>query len=459
MRFFLILFICKFSHLSAFYDRAVTAREIILDTLEVEGALRGYYLDRDVFPLNSPSFREPILNTDYHTHVWSYLSGDRTLSDLEITTANFKLWLYAAKDIDIYFYLHPDKSKLMHTTFAIRQCCLATAREADIVIETAEAYSINNNKSIFEYHNDAGKVVNTKRNDLINQSRSTLLYISEWADRLQKTIEGNIKAFFELNKTTNPLEPKIILVRGCTGSGKSYQLINHPLLLPYALHLENRSYAIFSTDNLKRLFLKLWAEMTHEEIHTNLAGLNQELSSIALSAYPEFTFIYEGWFRRFSLIQEILVSLKNNSKATVQILDIDTPLKICAFRTLYRANDKICEKPGFSVSGFAFDEIRRIRLELIEEIMLNDRVTHYELITGAFRDRNQTMISRKTENGLITSSQNLLEFSQAISQYNKTEIEEVAEHIISLSDYIEYGHFLQPFLGMKIKDAIDRISN
>lgn len=463
MRSFSVLFllICRLPNLSAFYDRPVTAREIILDSLEEEGALRGHVLDRNIFPLHSISFREPILNTEYHKKIYNYLFGECLLSDLEITTANCKLWLYAAKDLDIFFYLHPDTdpSKLMNTTFAIRYCCLTVAKEAGIVIETTEAFSINNYKDIFEYHSDLGKVITTKRNNLINLSRSSLLYIPEWANRLQKTIQENIKGFFELNKMANFLEPKVILLRGCTGSGKSYQLINHPLLLPYALHLENRSYGIFSTDNLKRIFLKLWTDMTREEIHTNLAALNQELSSITFRAYPEFTFIHEGWFRRFSLIQEILSLLENYSKTTVQILDIDTPLKICAFRTLYRASDKASEKPGFLVSAFAFDEIRRMRLELIEKIMMNDRITYYELITGAFRDRDQIVISWKTESGLLTSSQNLLEFSQAISQYNEAEIEQVAEHVISISDYIEYGHFLQPFLGMKMKDAINKIAN
>lgn len=460
MRAALFLFsICIFSYLSAFYERAVTAREIILDTLEAESAFRSYDFDRKSFPLENISFREPLLNTDYHTKIWKYLSGECPLNDLNITSINFKLWLYAAKDIDLFFRLHPDRSPLMHTTFALRYCCLTTSRQAGCPIETTEAFSINNDQKIFEYHDEAGNVINAKRNNLINQSRSLLLYIPEWANRLQKALELNIKGFFELNKTTDPQNPKIILIRGATGCGKSFQLNHHSLLLPYALHLQEHRCGIFATDNLKALFLKFWTDMTHAEIHINFAGLNQELCSIAYAAYPDFTFILEGWFRRFSLIQEILDTVKNQPKTKIEILDIDTPLKICSFRILFRANDKICEKPKFKLAVYAYDEIRRMRLDLIQQVMLSDKCSYYELITGAFRDKNQILIAWKIDKGLMTSPQNLLEFSQALSQYNQTEIEEVAEYVISLSDYIEYGHFLQPFLGMKIKDALNKIAN
>lgn len=391
-----------------------------------------------------PEIPETVLD-----NVSRYLNGERDLNvDSTITQENYRDYLNAAKFFDLLSTDGYEK-----TTYPIRLACFLKSKGK---VKSLEAFSYRLNPEFFEDFNKQGEFIPNKKFELYHAGQFELTFVPEWVE-IQKQITCEV--IDTVNNFSKQLgynnNPHLLLFTGTYGSGKSYQVHHHRLTENIDFDQNALFSGVLSSDAIKRVYMELVPGATNDQVHHEGVAIRLQIMKALFCYFPYASIIQEAVLSTESSIENQLI-LANENHFKINLIDTDADLETACLRILTRDPSKGDSIPHFRATVAAQKMIRTSRTILHHKVERNKEIIEYELI---YSENGQSyLIAQKKEGKLQIAPGQEERFLKALSPTSSSLVEEVAQRVITEDDCLVYGNQLEKFIGMKIEDALLKLS-
>ncbi len=251
----------------------------------------------------------------------------------------------------------------------------------------------------------------------------------------------------QLSEKLDQAEPIVVMLRGNTGSGKSYYL-KHNDPFQGALDENRKLPGVINPDTYKQRVIENEKReggkmLSSGQTHSEARFMADEVIEGARMGNPQLT---EVWDQRFTNINEIGKKVKEAKKAgkKINIIDLDAPLETSCIRVLCRPEIGSAPRTGFRVIADGFRDTRNTRGELLKIVKKEQTVSNYTLRV-ADKSGNSTIVFEKKD-GVIGEIKDQSLFDKALSNTD-SEIERVGS--IQIND--DYLKTLDPETRKKVE--------
>lgn len=373
-----------------------------------------------------------------------YLRGECDVRKLGISPHNVRAFLSASKWID----LAGESYSL--STFAVRLKCLHRS-EGNIITLDALSLSEDPQFLIFEEPSNWSE-------ELLSKIKTQLAFVPEWTTAQRATLSQAYEGIRNLSDGLNQQVPTQLIIRGNSGSGKTYISSRHPFLKGAIDDHPGPFCGIQNTDNIRRVFMER-SFLSRNQLFRESVCLRKSLRDAMAKSSRDLSLVTDGWFDRIADLDAVADSVEKVLGA-LQIIDLDVPLEVSCLRVINRAkDDPFSAAPPFEAAAKGYQQIREARKHLIEKIVkVRDVVTDYHLIMND-KLGNQYLVAEKVDDHFYVHKQMEDLYRRALqTDHLEEEIATVGNHVIDTKDISLYGEGLIPFLGYTTADAMNQLS-
>lgn len=238
-------------------------------------------------------------------------------------------------------------------------------------------------------------------------------------------------------KMGHDYEPKVFMVRGNIGAGKTQALRTHDMFL-VILDEQGKPTGVISPDNFKGVIREEMGRhagrhtISHFQSHEESLVIARRLED-QLFAEPGVSIAFDERFAYKDRIESLLEFAIKHGK-NIEILDLDVPVEISIIRNLKRDSEGKDPCVPYDVIKDGFISIRQTR-SLILEFLDNTQITYYLLSEGSTTPL--TDVAEKSNSGFQILNSNLFYKVKNLGKDDARKLSELDSKIVDDS-YIKY---------------------